>query len=210
MVKKPTVTKKKPARTAKTAAVTAESQEEPAQSAPIEKAEEKVVGTTCTFRELDDILMKDVGENIKNSGRWPLVIDTDGRTGTFLRYRNTNYLTAINRAEMDAERIRLALLGGIRFGKPFVLDMDSADMFDIVAELFDEIQSGLMDLVMSKEILKEENYMKLIRDSDDNSYQPNNFMHQFAFSFVFVILTKRHEPEKKLTDSCYTIRVIHA
>ena len=71
----------------------------------------------CNLKELEDVLIKDVGERIKSSGRWPLLIDPAGQSAMFLRYRNTNYLCAINPTEAKPEKIRLALLGGIRFEK---------------------------------------------------------------------------------------------
>ena len=52
---------------------------------------------------------------IEGSGRWPLLIDEQERAATFLRYRNVNYLAVMNSNDMEPERIRLALLGGIRY-----------------------------------------------------------------------------------------------
>ena len=37
-------------------------------------------------QELDDVLVRDVGDKIKSDGRWPLVIDTSGQASVFLRY----------------------------------------------------------------------------------------------------------------------------
>lgn len=46
--------------------------------------------------------------------RWPLVIDPSGQAAIFLRYRDTNYLNAVNPSDVSTETIRLALLGAIR------------------------------------------------------------------------------------------------
>ena len=46
--------------------------------------------------------------------RWPLIIDTSSQTSTFLRYRDTNFLNALNPSNMEADVIRLAILGAIR------------------------------------------------------------------------------------------------
>jgi len=161
----------------------------------------------CNLKELEDVLIKDVGERIKSSGRWPLLIDPAGQSAMFLRYRNTNYLCAINPTEAKPEKIRLALLGGIRFGKPFVLDMMEADMFDIISDIMDQIQPNLMKSLMSKEIVKEENYMKLVKPSDDSQYQSSQFMHQFADQFQFVIITKKENPPQSLLDKTYPIKI---
>ena len=69
----------------------------------------------CNIRELEEVVFKDVGNKIKTSGHWPLLIDTTGQATVFLRYRDTNMLTALNPADMQPETIRKALIGAIRF-----------------------------------------------------------------------------------------------
>ena len=46
--------------------------------------------------------------------RWPLLIDSSPQTSTFLRYRDTNFLNALNPKQMESDVIRLALLGALR------------------------------------------------------------------------------------------------
>ena len=43
-----------------------------------------------------------------------------------------------------------------RYGKPVILDLEGADLFDICVTKFDELQKGLMDSILSKEILTNE------------------------------------------------------
>ena len=90
--------------------------------------------------------------------RWPLIIDTSGQASTFLRYRDTNYITAIRPSDMEPERARMAILGAIRFGKPLVLDMMEVDMFQTAGDCFDRIMPGLLASIMDKSILKNEKY----------------------------------------------------
>lgn len=47
--------------------------------------------------------------------RWPCLLDPSTTAGTFLRYRDTNFLQAVSPKEMEADRIRKALLGGLRY-----------------------------------------------------------------------------------------------
>ena len=47
--------------------------------------------------------------------RWPLLIDSTPQSSTFLRYRDTNFINALNPKHMEPDVIRLALLGGLRF-----------------------------------------------------------------------------------------------
>lgn len=50
--------------------------------------------------------------------------------------------------------------------------------------------------------------MKLVKKTDDNAYQPSNFMHHFASKFKFILLTKNSFPQNTLIDKFYTIRVV--
>jgi hypothetical protein len=58
--------------------------------------------------------MKDVGNKIAESGKWPLLIDHGKLATTFLRYRDTNYIDCCNPQQMGPEVIRVALLGAIK------------------------------------------------------------------------------------------------
>ena len=50
---------------------------------------------------------------------------------------------------------RILFYVGYRYGKPAVLDMMDVDMFETAAMKFDEVQKGLMALLMSKDLLKD-------------------------------------------------------
>ena len=47
--------------------------------------------------------------------RWPLIIDPNGQAATFLRYRDTNYLCALSPTQMEPEKVRMSVLGSIRY-----------------------------------------------------------------------------------------------
>lgn len=49
------------------------------------------------------------------SFRWPLIIDPSEQAATFLRYRDTNYMNCLNPRDVEPDRVRLALLGAIRY-----------------------------------------------------------------------------------------------
>ena len=70
--------------------------------------------------------------------------------------------------ELEKERIRKGLLGALRYGKPFVLDMMHLPIEeDTIRPLFDDIQAGLYDKLMSKKIYREEHYSQLIIEDED-------------------------------------------
>merc|ERR1712168_1309194 len=107
---------------------------------------------------------------------------------------------ALNQNDMREEKIRMALIGSIRHGKPLVIDMMDADLFNVVSENINKIQPNLMQDLLSKKLLQDENYMSLVRSSDEQMYQSNNFMHQFAANFTFILVTKMTSPPPHVTN----------
>ncbi|ELT90080.1 hypothetical protein CAPTEDRAFT_89148 [Capitella teleta] len=170
-------------------------------------AGEELAGLKVTVKELDDVLLRDVGNVIRECGKWPLIIDPSAQAATFLRYRDTNYLQALNPREMEAEKVRMALVGAIRFGKPLVLDMMEVDMFDTVSARMDEIYPGLMADIMDKSIMKEEKYIKLLKQEDGVDYDKNRFNDARTQNFKFFIITKNPSPPDDLVDLSYLIRI---
>nr|XP_022312740.1 putative IQ motif and ankyrin repeat domain-containing protein [Crassostrea virginica] len=171
------------------------------------EAAEDLPGIQIMMKELDDVLLRDVGNKINASGKWPLIIDRSAQAATFLRYRDTNYLNSLNTKQMEPNTVRLSLLGAIRFGKPLVLDMMEVDMFHTVSDRFDEIEKGLMDKIMDKSIMQEENYLKLIKEGDGPDYEKNKFTSYRTQNFKFWIITKNPYPPEYLLERCYTIRI---
>jgi len=88
--------------------------------------------------------------------RWPLIIDTTTQASTYLRYQNVNYLNSLSSSNMASEAIRLGLLGALRYGKPLAIDMMEVDMFQTISDMMNEVLPGLMDKIMDKSILEEE------------------------------------------------------
>merc|ERR1712106_693295 len=69
----------------------------------------------------------------------------------------------MNRDQMEPERIRQALLGGLRFGKPLVIDMEDCDLFSAVKGFINAVRPTLFDELVSNEIAKESFFKTLIR-----------------------------------------------
>ncbi|GFS01429.1 hypothetical protein ElyMa_004580900 [Elysia marginata] len=165
-------------------------------------------GLKVNIKELDDVLLRDVGNRIKDSGKWPLLIDQSGQASTFLRYRDTNYINSIRPADMDNNNIRRSLLGAIRFGKPFVVDMMEVDMFDTCSDRFDEVQKDLMSSIVDKSILNAEKYLKLVKPEDGPEYDKTKFNDLRLGNFKFVLISKTPFPNPKLLEMFYVIQII--
>ncbi|XP_031679191.1 DNA mismatch repair protein Mlh1 isoform X3 [Oncorhynchus kisutch] len=165
-------------------------------------------GVRCPVRDLEEVLIKDVGGKIKQDGRWPLLVDTYGQAATFLRYRDTNYLDALHPGDMQPDKLRLALLGAIRFGKPLVINMMEVDLFESVQNQLDQVNPGLSEQLMNKELLQEERYLSLVRSTDGPQYARTEFMLDRIEKFILVLVTKQRHPPDALLTAFYPIHVM--
>ncbi|CAB1343386.1 unnamed protein product [Coregonus sp. 'balchen'] len=165
-------------------------------------------GVRCLVGDLEEVLIKDVGGKIKQDGRWPLLVDTSGQAATFLRYRDTNYLDALHPGDIQPDKLRLALLGAIRFGKPLVINMMEVDLFESVQKQLDQVNPGLSEQLMNKELLQEERYLSLVRSTDGPQYARTEFMLDRIEKFSLVMVTKQRHPPDALLTAFYPIQVM--
>ena len=84
--------------------------------------------------------------------------DKNGNVETFMRYRDVNFLDTFNPSDIDPYRIRMALLGAIRFGKEVVVythnQLDS--MWSIFTEKLNSIHPTLLLDIMTWKITEED------------------------------------------------------
>nr|XP_020740532.1 putative IQ motif and ankyrin repeat domain-containing protein LOC642574 homolog [Odocoileus virginianus texanus] len=172
-----------------------------------QEAEEEVPGLKCQVSELHDVLMKDVGDRIRTDGRWPLVIDPSGQAATFLRYQDTNYVDAVNPDHLRPERIRLALLGALRFGKPLVFDLREVDLFPAVQRQLEAVQPGLAQELLGRGLLEQERYLSLLRPTDGPEYGPNQFQEARLQHFRLLFVTKVRWPPAEQLQVLLPVRV---
>ena len=166
------------------------------------------VGITVDIRELDDILFKDIGNRLKEDGRPAFIIDVSSRASVFLQYADTNNLNALSREHTSPNRLRRSIIGAIRYGKPFVLDlMDVVGLWDRIQSVFDDVLPGLLNLMITRNLLKNEKYMELSRKEDGEEYEANKFQESRIDNFKFIIVTSNKSWEKDFLQSFYTINV---
>ena len=155
-----------------------------------------------------DVLLKDVGNVVRSSGKWPLVIDVSGQASVLLRYIDSNYVNTLSKASMDANKLRRNIPGAIRYGKPLVLDLLEVDMWDEVERDFDVIQKGLLSRLMDKSLMQNEGYLELRRDSDGDDYENSMFDdYRIEKGFKCIVVTSNKFPSEELLESTYPLRV---
>ncbi|KAL2082884.1 hypothetical protein ACEWY4_020657 [Coilia grayii] len=164
-------------------------------------------GVRCLLKDLDDVLIKDVGGKIKQDGRWPLIVDPSGQAATFLRYRDTNYVDAMHPENMRPDTLRVALLGAIRYGKALVINMMDVDLLESVENQLNQVSLGLFSQLMSKELLQEERYLNLVRSSDGPQYARTEFRRDRLETFRLVVVTKQRHPSDALLTAFYPIEI---
>ncbi|XP_042525323.1 IQ motif and ankyrin repeat domain-containing protein 1 [Dipodomys spectabilis] len=173
----------------------------------IQEEEEEVPGLRCRVSELHDVLMKDVGDRILADGRWPLIIDPSGQAATFLRYQDTNYVDTVNPEHLRPERIRLALLGALRYGKPLVFDLREMDLFPVVQQQLEAVQPGLAQALLSREWLAQERYLELLRPADGPEYEPSQFQAARLAHFRLFVVTRLQWPPAEQLQLLLPVRV---
>ncbi|XP_049488758.1 IQ motif and ankyrin repeat domain-containing protein 1 isoform X2 [Panthera uncia] len=164
-------------------------------------------GLKCQVTELHDVLMKDVGDRIRVDGRWPLVIDPSGQAATFLRYQDTNYVDAVNPDHLRPERIRLALLGALRYGKPLVFDLCDVDLFPAVRQQLEAVQPGLAQELLGRGLLERERYLSLVRPADGPEYGPAGFQEARLRHFRLLFVTRAQRPSEEQLRVLLPVRV---
>ncbi|XP_031525682.1 putative IQ motif and ankyrin repeat domain-containing protein LOC642574 homolog isoform X2 [Papio anubis] len=172
-----------------------------------QEGEEEAPGLKCQVTELHDVLMKDVGNRIRADGRWPLVIDPSGQAATFLRYQDTNYVDTVNPEHLKPERLRLALLGALRYGKPLVFDLREVDLFPAVQRQLEAVQPGLAQALLSRGLLEQERYLSLLRPTDGPEYSPTQFQEQRLEHFRLFFVTKVQWPPAEQLQVLLPVRV---
>nr|KAG5686022.1 hypothetical protein BaRGS_022629 [Batillaria attramentaria] len=126
-----------------------------AAAAPAKPKPEPLPEVEIGLKEIN-VAITDSEGKVKASGRWPLLIDEAERVPVFIRHRDFNNLNAIDPNDMQPEKIRLGLLGAMRYNKPFTMNLGESGSLDIIVDRFNEVLPGLLDMVLDKSILQEE------------------------------------------------------
>lgn len=149
------------------------------------------------IKELAKVVLED-----EIVGAKPILLAETGGTNiasTFLRYRDVNYLSILNSNEMEPERIRKAILGGVRYGKPVVFDMDDANLFDQLEVFINRVLPDLFQHILDWSILDSSVFTKLIKDTDEADYQftgiNTTYYDMSSKNFRFIIYIRK-EPNR--------------
>jgi len=143
-----------------------------------------------------------------DSDRPIMVLDLSGKVLTFFEYRDCNMHCYARPLEITPERIRKGLIGALRYGKPFVLDMMGLAIDrETVEGLFEQVSSGLFERMLNKKIYEEKHCLELVLDEDGVQYTAPYWNPDTTKHFSFVLLSKHPMPPEWAAESFFVIRV---
>ena len=106
------------------------------------------------LKAVADVLLQDVGGLRKADGRWPLVVDASGRTGTFIQYTGAAVFTVVELQAMEPLRLRRAFLGSLLHGGALLIDLGAFDVkIEVLAEKFNDLEKGLFAKLLDRSVL---------------------------------------------------------
>lgn len=85
--------------------------------------------------------------------------------------------------------------------------LQDVDMWDELIKMFDAVENGLLARLLDKSILHNSAYLRLVRPGDGEEYEPNQFQESRVRNFKFVMLTSARQPDQRMLDACYVIRI---
>ena len=91
--------------------------------------EDRAIGEAGYFLQIMLQRLADAVDSItQDSDRTILVVDLGGKALTYFQYSDSNIACYARPEEVEPAALRKKLLGAIRYGKPFVLDMMSLEL----------------------------------------------------------------------------------
>ncbi|XP_033058476.1 putative IQ motif and ankyrin repeat domain-containing protein LOC642574 homolog isoform X3 [Trachypithecus francoisi] len=123
------------------------------------------------------------------------------------RRPDTNYVDTVNPEHLKPERLQLALLGALRYGKPLVFDLREVDLFPAVQRQLEAVQPGLAQALLNRGLLEQERYLSLLRPTDGPEYSPMQFQEQRLEHFCLFFVTKVQWPPAEQQQVLLPVRV---
>lgn len=177
------------------------------------------IGRALQVRDLNDVLVRDVGSWIANGQKWPLLVDSSDCTAKFLQYSGNAILCFWSPEDMRPDHVRKALLSMIRAGGALVINLlvfGAGTDLELLAEPFEEICPGLFAMLLSRQILAPNpedpycfpHFLSLVnKEVDGESFDISAFADDRTAKFKFVLVSYS-SPHQDLADHFEVLRVI--
>jgi tetratricopeptide (TPR) repeat protein len=130
-----------------------------------------------------------------------LLIDRTGNALTFLTYRAVGLIDIGNSHHMHPTQLRLNVIGALRYGKPFVVNLRNKDLseaFVRLQERFTAVDATMFNALIRGNARDPAIYTKWITDdvlAAHPEFEPKKFVASDTERFRFVLLTEEQMPQ---------------
>ena len=131
----------------------------------------------------------------------------DDEDVSLCRYIDANTVNALSPHDMACDKLLRSVLGALRYGKPLVLDLMEVDVWGSMEDAFDAVASGLLQLLISGDIVQEKNYSRLVKPEDEDEYKLGQFTDDRLALFRLVVVTSLKFPDEGLMAALQVYRV---
>jgi hypothetical protein len=131
----------------------------------------------------------------------PLIIDRTGTALTYLTYRAVTILDLANGRQMSPDQLRLAVIGGLRYGKPMLINLRNKDLSEAFVTLqhkFSRVAEDMFLALVKGQARDEKVYRKWITDDivkQHPEFHFKMFVPSDTLRFRFILLTHEEQPQ---------------
>eukprot|EP00928_Gymnodinium_smaydae_P030157 TRINITY_DN22490_c0_g1_i2.p1 TRINITY_DN22490_c0_g1~~TRINITY_DN22490_c0_g1_i2.p1 ORF type:complete len:533 (+),score=145.96 TRINITY_DN22490_c0_g1_i2:77-1675(+) len=174
------------------------------------------LGREIFVKDLNDVLMRDIGDRIAKARTWPLLIDPTDCATKLVVYAGCVVLNFWKAQEMAPDRVRTALLTMIRAGGVLAIDLVAfASGIDrqLLAQPFEEVREGLFEELLSRELFaipkgsQWPRYRGLVKPEEKEKFGFEHFDDARTAKFKFVVVTSSENPSAQLLEMFDVLRV---
>mmetsp|Transcript_18153 Transcript_18153/g.31853 ORF Transcript_18153/g.31853 Transcript_18153/m.31853 type:complete len:553 (+) Transcript_18153:30-1688(+) len=169
-------------------------------------------------RDLNDILIRDIGDRIASSEKWPLVLDPSDCAAKLLQYAGCAVLNFWRPGDLSAEKVRVALLSMIRGGGVLAIDLFAVGAGidkELLAEPFENVRPGLFKELLDRSILRARgndvwpSFHGLVdKARDGKRFSVEQFDEERIGRFKVAVITSTYFPHNDLADLFDVIHVL--
>eukprot|EP00930_Biecheleria_cincta_P078464 TRINITY_DN65931_c0_g1_i1.p1 TRINITY_DN65931_c0_g1~~TRINITY_DN65931_c0_g1_i1.p1 ORF type:complete len:357 (+),score=60.17 TRINITY_DN65931_c0_g1_i1:119-1072(+) len=189
-----------------------------AEACSVELEQENLARRQVRVRDLNDVLLRDIGDRIAHAEKWPLVIDPSDCAAKLLQYSGCAVLNFWRPGELTANKIRVAILSMIKGGGTLAIDLFAVAAGtgrEILAEPFDDVRPGLFDDLLDRSLLKAKasdlwpSFYSLVDEARDGKrFSFEQFAENNICKFKMMLITSTLNPHADLTNLFDVIEVV--
>lgn len=173
--------------------------------------EPALVDQLIWLKDLSDVVVRDVGGQRREDGRWPLMFDPSGKSVTFFSYSGAVLFTADELSVFQAgdkdqqRRLLLALLKHLKYGGNVIISLgDDWAKMEQVEDAFNAIEKGFFNTMMDRSVLYSyllpRRFMHLVPHDMKDEYAELMFDDEQLSKFVLGFVLCADEPEREVME----------